>query len=113
VAVGALELKFWQAFCGAVSRPDWAAQHWSLGSHAAGDAAAKALCKEVAVLIASEPLSHWAVVFKTADCCTTPVLRMDEALQHAANVAYGSVGYRPTVSGATIPTVTAVLKAIA
>jgi alpha-methylacyl-CoA racemase len=107
LAVGALELKFWQAFCGAISRPDWAAQHWSLGSHTAGDAVAQALCSEVAALIASEPLAHWTAVFKTVDCCTTPVLRMDEALHHAANTDYGSVGYRATVSGATIPTVAA------
>jgi hypothetical protein len=38
---------------------------------------------------------------------------MDEALQHAANVDYGSVGYRSTVSGGSIPTVTAALKTIA
>lgn len=113
LAVGALELKFWQAFCGAVNRPDWAAQHWSLGSHEAGDATAAALAAQVAVLIASEPLVHWTALFKTVDCCTTPVLRMDEALQHAANLDYGSVGYRSTVAGGPIPTVTAALKAMA
>jgi alpha-methylacyl-CoA racemase len=113
LAVGALELKFWQTFCGAVKRPDWAAQHWSLGSHEAGDATAQALANDVASLIASEPLEHWTNLFKTVDCCTTPVLRLDEALQHAANVDYGSVGYRSTVAGGAVPTVTAAMKVIA
>jgi alpha-methylacyl-CoA racemase len=111
VAVGALELKFWQAFCGAVNRPDWAVQHWSLDSHDAGDAAAKKLANDVAALIASESLTYWIDLFKSVDCCTTPVLRMDEALQHPANVDYSRVGYRATISGATIPTVTAAVKA--
>jgi alpha-methylacyl-CoA racemase len=111
VAVGALELKFWQAFCGAVNRPDWAVQHWSLDSHDAGDAAAKKLANDVAALIASESLTYWTDLFKSVDCCTTPVLRMDEALQHPANVNYSRVGYRATISGATIPTVTAAVKA--
>ncbi len=114
LAVGALELKFWQAFCGAVNRPDWVVQHWSLGSHEAGDAAAAALAAQVAALIASQPLAHWVHLFEPVDCCTTPVLRLDEALQHAANVNYGSVGYRSTVAcGSSIPTVAAALTAIA
>jgi crotonobetainyl-CoA:carnitine CoA-transferase CaiB-like acyl-CoA transferase len=76
----------------------------------AGDAAAMALAGEVAALIASEPLAHWTTVFKTVDCCTTPVLRMDEALQHAANLDYGNVGYRNTAAGNSVPAVTAAVK---
>jgi crotonobetainyl-CoA:carnitine CoA-transferase CaiB-like acyl-CoA transferase len=110
LAVGALELKFWQAFCAAVNRPDWAMQHWSLGSHEAGDAAAKALGEQVAALIACQPLSHWTQLFETVDCCTTPVLRMDEALKHESNLAFGTAGSRLAADGKTIPTVNAALK---
>jgi alpha-methylacyl-CoA racemase len=113
LAVGALELKFWQALCHALNRPDWAVQHWSLGSHQAGDAHAQALAHEVASLIASQTLAHWLTVFQGVDCCTTPVLRMDEALKHAANIQYGSVAYRQTAAGQTIPTITRSVKAIA
>ena len=31
LAVGALELKFWERLCRALGRPDWAARHWTLG----------------------------------------------------------------------------------
>ena len=85
LAVGALELKFWQAFCAVVARPDWAAQHWSLGA-GIGDTSAQALSDEVAALIASQPLAHWVALFAGVDCCVTPVLRMDEALVHPANI---------------------------
>ncbi len=113
LAVGALELKFWQAFCKAVNRPAWAAQHWSLGSHEPGDAAATTLSLAVAELIASEPLAHWTSVFTGVDCCTTPVLSMDEALRHAANLDYGNSGYRLSQAGQAVPTVNCAVKSLA
>ena len=81
LAVGALELKFWQALCQAVTRPDWASQHWALGV-APGTAAALALRSELAALFATQPLAHWLRVFDNVDCCVTPVLRLDETLAH-------------------------------
>lgn len=42
LAVGALELKFWQGVCAVVGRDDWAARHWSLGE-APGSEAARGL----------------------------------------------------------------------
>lgn len=105
LAVGALELKFWQSFCKALGRSDWAMLHWSLGSHQAGDAAAQALCALVAALIRTQPLSHWLRVLDGVDCCVTPVLRMDEALMHPANLAYGTTASRVNDAGHAIPTV--------
>ena len=81
LAVGALELKFWQALCQAVARPDWAGLHWALGV-APGTAAALALRTELAALFATQPLAHWLRVFDNVDCCVTPVLRLDETLAH-------------------------------
>ena len=81
LAVGALELKFWQALCRAVDRPDWAGRHWSLGERPGSDAA-MALRAELGALLASQPLAHWLAVFEGSDCCVTPVLRLDEAQAH-------------------------------
>lgn len=81
LAVGALELKFWQQMCRVLERPQWAERHWSRGE-APGSEAAMALKKEVAELLASEPLDHWRGLFDEADCCVTPVLRLDEARSH-------------------------------
>ena len=112
LAVGALELKFWQVFCKTVGRSDWAAQHWSLGSHEAGDAASAALSLEVQRLIDTKPLAYWAALFDGVDCCATPVLRLDEAVVHSANTAYGSVGLRSAANGRTVSTVDFAMKTI-
>ena len=37
---------------------------------------------ELATLFAAHDLAWWANKFAAADCCVTPVLRMDEALLH-------------------------------
>jgi crotonobetainyl-CoA:carnitine CoA-transferase CaiB-like acyl-CoA transferase len=81
LAVGALELKFWAKLCEVVQRPEWANRHWSLGQWPASDDALS-LRAELAVLLAAEPLSHWVPLFEAADCCVTPVLRLDEVPQH-------------------------------
>jgi crotonobetainyl-CoA:carnitine CoA-transferase CaiB-like acyl-CoA transferase len=81
LAVGALELKFWRALCEVVGRPAWGERHWSLGQ-APGSAEAMQLHAELAALLAREPLAHWVPRFEAADCCVTPVLRLDEVPQH-------------------------------
>ncbi len=87
VAVGALELPFWQRLCEVLARPDWATQHWSLGL-AVGSAEAMALRAELVQVFKSQPLAHWAALFEPVDCCVTPVLRLDEALAHPLNAAW-------------------------
>jgi crotonobetainyl-CoA:carnitine CoA-transferase CaiB-like acyl-CoA transferase len=81
LAVGALELKFWQALCEAVGRPQWASRHWSL-KEAPGSEPAMALRDDVAALFATRTLEHWLALLEPADCCVTPVLRLDEAQRH-------------------------------
>jgi crotonobetainyl-CoA:carnitine CoA-transferase CaiB-like acyl-CoA transferase len=81
VAVGALELPFWRRLCDAIGRPDWAAQHWSLGLEVGG-AASMALRNELAAVFKAQPLSHWVALFDGVDCCVTPVLRLNESQAH-------------------------------
>ncbi|HEV7369588.1 CoA transferase [Arenibaculum sp.] len=75
MAVGAIEHKFWHAFCGAVERPDWIARH-------AEPMPQHALAAEVAALFASQPLAHWAALFDRVDCCVEPVLDPTEVPDH-------------------------------
>ena len=82
LAVGALELKFWRAFCAAVGRPEWAARHWSQGQ-VPGGADAVAQRAEVAAHLAMHTLAHWWQLLEPVDCCVTPVLRFDEVQEHA------------------------------
>jgi crotonobetainyl-CoA:carnitine CoA-transferase CaiB-like acyl-CoA transferase len=81
LAVGALELKFWQLLCEAIGRPEWGSRHWSRGE-APGSAAALALRTELAQVFAGETLARWVALFERVDCCVTPVLRLDETLSH-------------------------------
>jgi crotonobetainyl-CoA:carnitine CoA-transferase CaiB-like acyl-CoA transferase len=37
---------------------------------------------ELTALLASQPMAHWEPIFAAADCCVTPILRVDEALLH-------------------------------
>ncbi|MGH8781230.1 CaiB/BaiF CoA transferase family protein [Paraburkholderia sp.] len=81
LAVGALELKFWETLCAALGRPDWAARHWSLGQAIGGPDAA-ALTQELAAIIVGNPLEDWVTLLEPLDCCVSPVLTAAEAAQH-------------------------------
>jgi alpha-methylacyl-CoA racemase len=86
LAVGALERKFWDTLCRRIGRPDLAPLHRS------GDAATEERVRdELAALFASRPLAHWSAVFADGDACVTPVLKLDEALQHPHFAARGMV----------------------
>lgn len=86
VAVGALERKFWDALCRRLERPDLAPLHRS------GDAATEEkLRSELAEVFAARPLAHWTALFAAGDACVTPVLRLDEALDHPHFRARGMV----------------------
>lgn len=76
LAVGALEPKFWQSLCAAIGRPDLAP--FGLATGAKGREVRAAL----AALLASQPMAHWEPIFAAADCCVTPTLRVDEAINH-------------------------------
>ena len=80
MAVGALEGKFWQSCCETLERPEWIERQW--------DACLRA---EMAELFASRPRDDWASLFAAVDCCVTPILSPDEALDNAQIAARGMV----------------------
>jgi crotonobetainyl-CoA:carnitine CoA-transferase CaiB-like acyl-CoA transferase len=81
LAVGALEPKFWRAFCEAIGQPAWSARHWSAGE-LPGTPAARTTRDDVAALLATRPAGDWLAMTDPADCCVTPVLRLDEVRSH-------------------------------
>jgi crotonobetainyl-CoA:carnitine CoA-transferase CaiB-like acyl-CoA transferase len=81
MAVGALELKFWESCCDVLERPDLKKRHWACGQQVDGDDA-RAVKAELEAIFAQHPLSYWTEKFAAADCCVTPILRADEALHH-------------------------------
>jgi crotonobetainyl-CoA:carnitine CoA-transferase CaiB-like acyl-CoA transferase len=90
LAVGALEHKFWAAFCAAAGLPDLVERHWAHGE-APGTDAARDTTARVAARIAEKTLAEWEGVFASVDCCATPVLTPAEALAHPHHNARGLV----------------------
>jgi len=76
MAVGALEAKFWQALCEALGCPELKAEHLVYGSRAAPVKA------RLAEIFASHTQQYWAERLSKVDCCVTPVLTIEEALQN-------------------------------
>jgi crotonobetainyl-CoA:carnitine CoA-transferase CaiB-like acyl-CoA transferase len=90
LAVGALELKFWEAFCDAAGLGELRARHWAYGEAPGSDAALQTIA-HVAEHIGSRPLAEWTAAFAGVDACVTPVLTPAEALGHPQAVARGVV----------------------
>lgn len=81
MAVGALEPKFWEACCEVLQRPDLKARHWAYGQRVGG-ADAMALKSEMDAIFTAHSMAYWTEKFSNADCCVTPILRTEEALEH-------------------------------
>jgi alpha-methylacyl-CoA racemase len=72
VTCGALEPKFWAAFCNGVGRPDLIEKQFESPG---GDA-----WREVAEIFRSRSRVEWRAFADEHDCCIEPVLDLDEAL---------------------------------
>jgi crotonobetainyl-CoA:carnitine CoA-transferase CaiB-like acyl-CoA transferase len=73
ISCGALEPKFWKAFCLGVDREDLIAKQFELAG-SAGQA-------EIAEVFKSRTRAEWAAFNDEHDCCIEPVLGVGEALE--------------------------------
>ncbi|KAA0915661.1 CaiB/BaiF CoA transferase family protein [Psychrobacter sp. ANT_WB68] len=81
MAIGSLELKFWQGLCEVLELPELKTKHWQMGvmpNTKDSQAAAQAIADK----FASHNLAYWQQVFESADVCVTPVLTLEEARLH-------------------------------
>ncbi len=85
IALGALEEKFWVAFCEAIDRPDLIARH------ATGEADQAELLDEVRALFAERTRDEWMALLTSHDVCATPVNTPKEALADPHVLARGTV----------------------
>lgn len=82
LALGAIEAKFWAAFCRAVGRPVWIARQ--------GEPLPQtALTAEVAALFAAKDSAAWQALLDPADCCFELVLEPAEVPAHPQVAARG------------------------
>jgi len=90
LAVGALEEKFWHLLCDTIERPDLKPFHLSEGE------VGTRVKAELGAIFRRKSRVAWEAIFDAVDCCVTPVLSLDEALDNTQIRARGMVG---TVDG--------------
>ncbi|MDA0162733.1 CoA transferase [Solirubrobacter ginsenosidimutans] len=73
VSMGALEPKFWAAFCRGVGREDLIPSQF--------DAPGSAAHAEVSAVLLGRTRAEWEAFNATHDCCLEPVLELDEVLE--------------------------------
>jgi crotonobetainyl-CoA:carnitine CoA-transferase CaiB-like acyl-CoA transferase len=79
MSLGALEPKFWKAWCEGVERPDLIEKQFE---HPQSDAGA-----EVAGIFRERTRDEWTAFAGDHDCCLEPVLDLEEALAHENVIA--------------------------
>jgi alpha-methylacyl-CoA racemase len=95
VACGALEQKFWVAFCSTIGLPA------PLINDLADPEATK---QAIAAIIVRETSEHWRPKFAAADCCVTLMASLEEALQDPHFVERGLFAHQVAgASGKTMP----------
>jgi crotonobetainyl-CoA:carnitine CoA-transferase CaiB-like acyl-CoA transferase len=78
VTLGALEPKFWSAWCTGVGRPELAGRQFEpVGSDTH---------REVEAVFAARTRGEWQTFNDEHDCCVEPVLDLDEALDRAGDM---------------------------
>jgi len=100
IAVGALEEKFWQAFCTAIALPE---------AFRGADATPREAIAAVAERLVARPSDHWRTVFEPLDCCVCVVATLDEAMAEPQFIQRGlfqaGAGKDGSVSRAFVPVV--------
>ena len=79
LALGALEPKFWDAFCHRIGRADLVPLQYVSGPGGADQTQARVL-SEVRALMLTRPRDEWLAFFDGIDACLTPVNSVPEAL---------------------------------
>jgi alpha-methylacyl-CoA racemase len=85
IALGALEEKFWVAFCEAIGRPELIARH------STGETDQAALLEEVRAVFAERTRDEWMALLTRHDVCATPVNTPREAFADPHVLARGTV----------------------
>ncbi len=88
MALGAIEPKFWAAFCVAMERPDWMTRQTEALPQSE-------LIADVAATVATMTTDECIARIGAADCCFSPVLDLGEAIASPHHAARGIVRTAP------------------
>lgn len=76
LSVGALEPKFWKAFCEGIEKPEF------IPLLNEGAQVQEQLRKKIGKVIASKLLAEWLTIFEDIEACVSPVLTLPEVIAH-------------------------------
>ena len=76
MALAALEFKFWDRFCTAIERDDLKSRHMDQGENAAE------VFSILTNIFSSRTQQEWVDHFENVDCCISPVLTIQEAIDN-------------------------------
>ncbi|MBI2891531.1 MAG: CoA transferase [Nitrospirae bacterium] len=76
MTLGAIEPKFWKAFCTAMGKPEWIMEQFPSPERR------DAVIHEIEALFETRTQEEWLKVLAPADCCCEPVLDFEQVLQH-------------------------------
>ena len=83
MSLGALEPKFWDAFCAAIERPDLAGRGETWGEEG------RTIRAELAAIFKARSQACWIDVAARVDCCLAPVLSLRESMDNEQLKARG------------------------
>lgn len=83
MSLGALEPKFWDAFCAAIERPDLQGKGETWGEDG------RRIRDQLAALFKTRPQAHWIALGERVDCCLAPVLTLEESMANPQLSARG------------------------
>lgn len=81
MSLGALEPKFWEAFCHAVGQPDWIGDAFPTSDQR------EAVIDRVEKLFETRTQAEWTQLLSNVDCCCEPVLQFPEVVHHPQHAA--------------------------
>lgn len=88
VTLAAIEAKFWENFCAAVGRPDWAPRQWE-------ELPQRELIADLTALFVGKPAPAWEALLGPVECCFGVVVDPAEVAAHPQIVARGMLARRP------------------
>jgi len=75
VSLGAVEAKFWQRFCERIGRPEYIPYQWDSTRR-------EEILADIQAIMAGKTQQEWVDFFAGDDICFTPVLTLEEMIQH-------------------------------
>ncbi len=76
IAVGTIELKFWQKFCEIIGTPQHDTEGYAEGARG------RIVAEAIQSALSKKSWDQWAPLFDSADCCVEPVLEYPEVFGH-------------------------------